>query len=618
MITRIVRGLWLLGAVTLLTLVSTTFVQTPASAGEPVDLESDYVVVLKPGPGAAGKAGQLSQAHGARHVYKSVFDGFCASLSPNAADALKNNPNVESVEAVFTMQATAETLPTGVDRIDAEKAHTAGAFGAGANVAVVDTGIDLDHPDLAANVNTALSRTFVSHGNTTVGGDDDNGHGSHVAGTIAAVRGNGIGAVGVAPGATLISLKVLNRQGSGSTGDIIAALDYITTHNNTAASYAECIHVANCSFGGSGGDTNSAYRQAFQACVASGCFIAVAAGNEGSNTANYVPAAYDAVFTVSAMNPVTGAFASFSNYGADVDMAAPGVSIYSTYKNGGYSTLNGTSMASPHVAGTAALYVAQNAAGMSRATAESQVRQALLAAAENVNLPGDPDAFDEPLADAEALVGPVAPAVDVAISKDKSVYSMSDVSALLTVTVRDEHGAGIAGLGSSQFDIASLPAGVSTLSFTEISGGVYQVSVDISTFAADTDYLVTVTVTDTRPIVGDKTVTIRRSDTPPPPPAAIYVAAIGYRVQGPNLFVDVTIGATLPSINVSGVNVAITLNRNGSPIGSAAALTDSTGKVSFRLRNAPSGNYTTTVTGVSKAGLSYDPQLNVTDPGYTK
>ena len=581
-----------------------------------VDLRSEYVVVLKPEARAGGA--RMAAAHGASHVYTAVFSGFSASLSPRAAQALRDNPRVESVEPVFYVHATAETLPTGVDRIDAEKAHQASHFGIGANVAVIDTGIDLDHPDLGANVNLALSRTFVSFGKTTTGGDDDNGHGSHVAGTVAAVLGNNIGAVGVAPGASLIALKVLNRQGSGSSADIIAALDYITAHNNAAAGYAACIQVANCSFGGSGTDTPSAYRTAFNNCVASGCFISVAAGNSGTNAANFIPAAYDSVFTVSAMNPVTGAFASFSNWGADVDMAAPGVSIYSTYKNGSYNTFSGTSMAAPHVAGTAALYVGHNLAGMNRATAESQIRTALLTAGEYVPLPGDPDAHPEPLVDAETIFGPPAPAVNVSIATDKSAYTTADTSALLIVTVRDETNAPINGLSNAQV----VTTGAPQLSFAAVGNGMYEVSIDISGFTADTPFNVTVTVTDNRPVVGDDFVIITRATVapppPPPPPGTIFVSNIGYRTQGPHLWVDVTIGADSSSVDVSGVSVAITLNRNNSAIASGSGTTGSNGRVSFRLQHAPAGNYSTTINGVTKSGLTYDPNLNAADPGFTK
>lgn len=610
------RGLWLSAiSLTLLT-IFTLSSHTAVKAERAADLKPlGYVVVLNPGRNAGAQAQKLARAHNASHTYNSVFQGFSASLTRQAVKALKQNPNVLSVEIDFSVELVGEVLPDGVDRIDAENAHTSGEFGTGANVAVIDTGIDLDHPDLAGNVNLTLSRTFVSRGNTTSGGDDDHGHGSHVAGTIAAVAGNGIGVIGVAPGATLIALKVLDKRGKGRSSDIIAALDFITGHNNGAPTYLDAIHVANCSFGGGGGDSNSAYRRAFEACVASGCFIAVAAGNESDDAANHVPAAYDSVFTVSAMNPLSGDFASFSNFGSDIDIAAPGTGIYSTYKNGGYATGDGTSMASPHVAGAAALYIGQNKASMTLAAAESEIRTALIGTGEIVALPGDTDGIAEPLVDAEALLGPIAPptpTVNVSIQLDQQSYSDTDTVAVLTVTPRDEYGVPIAGLTSGQV----VTTGAPVLSFAEVAAGVYDVEIDISGFTPDLDYYVTETVTDNRPLSGDATVTIQRSSAPAA--ATIYVSGIGYRQQGPHLFIDIYISSTTPGADVSSVNVDITLNLDGTPLASASGSTGADGKVSFRLRNAPGGSYTTTIDGVSKDGMVYNSSLNAADPGHTK
>ena len=340
-----------------------------------------YIVRLTSHPEASEQANKLTKEYGALHQYRHVFKGFAAELSPAALTALQNNPNVEEVEQAFTVFASAETYPTGVDRVDADLVHSTWG-GTGARVAIVDTGIDTNHPDLDGRVNTALSRTFVSRGRTTENGLDDHGHGTHVAGTVAATLGNGIGVVGVSPQAELIALKVLNRNGSGSTADIIAALDYITGYNNSRNNYADLIHVANFSLGGSGSDSDSSFRRAFEGAVGSGCFITAAAGNESDNAANHVPAAYDSVFTVSAMDPRNDTFATFSNFGADVDIAAPGVAINSTMLGGGYASWNGTSMATPHVSGAAALYVGQdiiqNLGGLTKATAPASIRTTLL------------------------------------------------------------------------------------------------------------------------------------------------------------------------------------------------------------------------------------------------
>lgn len=231
----------------------------------------------------------------------------------------------------------AEVLPWGVDRIDAELAWS-GSTGAGVNVAVIDTGIDLDHPDLAANVKGNVNMT-----SSTKNGDDDNGHGSHVAGIIAGAD-NEIGVIGVAPQANLYAVKVLSRSGSGWVSDIIEGLDWAVIHD---------MDVANMSLGAS--VDVDAFRLAVANADAAGLIQVAAAGNE-SGPVGY-PAAYPQVIAVSATTDVD-LLAYYSNVGPEVDLAAPGSSIFSTYKGGGYATLSGTSMASPHVAGTAALVLA--------------------------------------------------------------------------------------------------------------------------------------------------------------------------------------------------------------------------------------------------------------------
>lgn len=262
-----------------------------------------------------------------------------------------------------------QPLPTGIDRIDAEGSVNTGA---GVNVAVIDTGILASHPDLAGQVVGGTNCTTASGGYA-----DQNGHGTHVAGTIAALN-NTFGALGVAPGAKLWSVRVLDQNGAGSWSSVICGLDFVTAN---APRNDGPIKVANLSLGGGGvsdgncGNTNKdALHKAICRARDAGVTVVVAAGNSGSNAANFVPAAYDdAVITVSALADSDGTsggkgsatgygaddtFASFSNWGTPVDIAAPGVTIYSTWYKGDYKSLSGTSMASPHVAGAAALYIA--------------------------------------------------------------------------------------------------------------------------------------------------------------------------------------------------------------------------------------------------------------------
>jgi subtilisin family serine protease len=227
-----------------------------------------------------------------------------------------------------------------------------------------------------------------------------------VSGTIGALD-NGIGVVGVAPGARLWPVRVLNNAGSGSFSDIICGIDYVTAH-------ASEIEVASMSLGGSGSDSacgsnRDAMHEAICRSVAAGVTYVVAAGNESDNAANHVPAAYDEVITVSALADFNGlpgggapatcradvddTFADFSNFGADVDLIAPGVCILSTWKGGGYNTISGTSMATPHVSGGAALYKATHPDA-----SPSAVKSALQAAGtSNWSTSTDPDSTHEPL-----------------------------------------------------------------------------------------------------------------------------------------------------------------------------------------------------------------------------
>jgi subtilisin family serine protease len=215
------------------------------------------------------------------------------------------------------------------------------ATGSGIKVAVIDTGIDLTHPDLQGNIKGGA--TFVSFTSTP---DDDNGHGSHVAGIIAALN-NSIGYVGVAPNASLYAVKVLDKNGSGYVSSVAQGIDWARLNG---------MNIGNMSLGSSAPDTT--LENACNAAQAAGVLLVAAAGNSGDgNTATTelsYPGAYDACVGVGATDSSDN-LASFSNTGSFVDVSAPGVSVPSTYKDGGYAIMSGTSMASPHAAGMAAL-----------------------------------------------------------------------------------------------------------------------------------------------------------------------------------------------------------------------------------------------------------------------
>ncbi|MFJ6674822.1 S8 family peptidase [Actinosynnema sp. NPDC091369] len=379
-------------------LLGVAVVPAPASAAGAVS----YVVLLADGSALSSLAADPAVA--VTHRYESAVRGYSARMTPAAAARLAADPRVALVQRDGVATIAAQSVPTGIDRIDAESSPTARINGVdervNVDVAVIDTGIDLDHPDL--NVHTAGAKNC----STGRSADDGNGHGTHVAGTIGA-KDDTNGVVGVAPGARVWPVRVLNNNGSGSWSDIICGIDFVTAHANE-------IEVANMSLGGSGtdsacGSNQDAMHEAICRSVAAGVTYVVAAGNSAADSASFVPATYGEVIAVSALADFNGqpgggaastcrsdvdeTFADFSNHGADVDLIAPGVCILSTWKDGGYNTISGTSMASPHVAGAAALYKATHPSASPAA-----VKSALQAAGtSDWTTSSDPDSAHEPL-----------------------------------------------------------------------------------------------------------------------------------------------------------------------------------------------------------------------------
>jgi subtilisin family serine protease len=243
-------------------------------------------------------------------------------------------------------------------RIGAEVAWTV-SVGRGVNVAILDTGIDLDHKDLKNNIEGGYmaiqtGRYALARKRTY---NDDHNHGTHVAGIVAAVKGNGIGVVGVAPEADLYAVKVLDQNGSGYLSDIIEGIQWaIDTRSD--ANPDNDIQIINMSFGTS---TNSFLLEwALIAAEDEGIMLVAAAGNGGPSEGTVLyPAAYPSVVAAGATDQ-QDAVASFSSRGTKVELSAPGVAILSTIATGGYQAYSGTSMASPHVAGAAALMLQAN------------------------------------------------------------------------------------------------------------------------------------------------------------------------------------------------------------------------------------------------------------------
>ncbi len=311
------------------------------------------IVVFSHALNEAAKDELVARAGGAKLKNLDLIGARAVWLPSRAAvEKLKANPNViridddvivkalvlREIERFAVKPQPSENLPWGIDRIDAELAWST-TVGANVKTGIIDTGIDLKHPDLIANIKGGYNAI-----NPSRQPNDDNGHGTHVAGIAAAVD-NTIGVIGAGPQINLYSIKVLGASGSGYLSDVIEGIQW---------AIANGMQVINLSLGTSS-DIQS-FHDAITAAKNAGIVVVAAAGNSGGAVS--YPAAYSEAIAVSATDK-TNTIASWSSRGPEIDLAAPGVGIYSTYKGQTYKTLSGTSMAAPHVAGSAALVLTQ-------------------------------------------------------------------------------------------------------------------------------------------------------------------------------------------------------------------------------------------------------------------
>ena len=383
-------------------------------------IPDQYIVVYRPGVDPDRMIRRLSARFGisARFNYRHALRGSAMRIPASMLRLLRLDPDVAYVEPDRVVSLAAQTLPTGVNRVNADADPTAAIDNVDtrvdADIAILDTGADLTHPDLNIfRYAYCQQQGFFNYAcvENDAGANDGNGHGTHVSG-IAAALDNNIGVVGVAPGARIWAVKVLEDDGSGSLSQVLAGIDYV------AANAAE-IEVANLSLSTS--TASQSLDDAIANAVAAGVTFTVAAGNSATDVSQVYPAGHPDVITVSALADFDGlpggkgalslnfgscvenqddSFACFSNYGSGVDIMAPGVQILSTVPGGGTGYKSGTSMASPHVAGAAALYLATNP-GASPAT----VKAALLAMSDTTpcansadgHCADDPDGIQEPL-----------------------------------------------------------------------------------------------------------------------------------------------------------------------------------------------------------------------------
>lgn len=381
---------------------------TPHRSGP---VPGQYIIVLNDDvAGVPVVASEMARAYGLElgMVYRNAIKGFSARIPAGMVAAIENDPDVAYVEQDQWAYAFAQELPTGITRSAADTVTDSASAGVlidgvddvrvDVDVAVIDTGIDASHPDLnvAGSVNCAKGGPLSQ--SCSGGGDDGNGHGTHVAGTIAALD-NDFGVVGVAPGARLWSVKVLGNSGSGYMSWIVAGIDWVTANAGT-------IKVANMSFGCE--CSSAALNDAINRAVGAGIVFVAAAGNNATDASAFSPANHPGVITVSALADFDGisgglgvptcrtdeddTLAIFSNYGPLVEVAAPGVCIHSTWKGGTYNTISGTSMAAPHVSGAAALLASQ---GMSA----DEIKAAIPAAGNFDWVDDSKDGIQEPLLD---------------------------------------------------------------------------------------------------------------------------------------------------------------------------------------------------------------------------
>ena len=536
-------------------------------------------------PGPAEEGIVRGVGGGVKYTYHLV-PAIAASIPEAAIQGLLRNPRVTSIEPDITVYAIDAELDNawGVKHIGAGTVHDGGNRGAEMKIAIIDSGIDYTHPDLDANYDGGYD--FVNDDTDPM---DDYGHGTHVAGTVAA-EDDGVGVVGVAPEARIYALKVLGADGSGLYSDVIAALQWARDNG---------IQVTNNSYGSSD-DPGDTVKAAFDNSYAAGVLHVAAAGNSGippgKGDSVIYPARWESVIAVAATDEGDKR-ARWSSTGADLELAAPGVDIYSTLLGGGYGEKDGTSMASPHVAGTAALVMVSGAVSDTDGLygIANEVRERLSATADDLGDAGWDPKYGYGLVDADeaAPSGPVnnAPTVSITSPADGSPFD-SGATILFEGTASDTEDGG-------------LTAG---LVWTSDLEGQIGTGGSFATTLSDGSHTITASVTDSGGKTGSASVSITVGA--PSGLTTISVASITYATDGGrnsdrHLLITVALVDDVGD-PVADASVSIDVYLDGSLYGTRTGTTGTDGTVTFKANNAPSGTYTTIVTDVTADGLTWD------------
>jgi len=532
----------------------------------------------------------MIHGHGGKTKYTyNIIYAKAVEIPEQAIDRIKKNPRVKYVEEDAEVHALGELDDSwGVDRIDADEVWSSNT-GLGVKVAIIDTGIDYNHDDLDGNY--AGGYDYVNDDDNPM---DDAGHGTHCAGIVAAEK-NGEGVVGVAPNANLYAVKVLDETGSGFISDVVAGIEWAVEHN---------MDVISMSLGGPSSDTlKAACGNAYD----EGLVLVASAGNSGTprgrttTTVGY-PAAYASVIAVSATDS-SDVIAYFSSRGPEVEIAAPGVNIYSTYLNNAYTAMSGTSMACPHVAGTAALVIASEPS-----LTNIEVRERLQNTAEDKGPDGWDSGYGWGIVDAYAALqfesGPnQAPVADAGPGQSVSVnetvtfngYGSSDPDGTI-VSYEWDFGDGATGTGQ-------------TVNHDYLTVGNYTVILIVTDDGGAND-------SDTA------LVTVTEEPTTEEPTYLMHIdnitMALDSRIAGRNVFtwalatvtvVDST-GYPVPGAEVRGSWSGLT---SDSDTGATDADENVTAQ-SDRVKN-PSGTFTFAVTDILLTDWEYNATANVVNSG---